>query len=406
MSKHSTHRKLKLKPVTVEDIDQFNELLRYVFQVTGEEIISSGYEDEEEIVRAKRPILSQADVFGWYNQDELVSQIAIYPCEVNVHGTLYQMGGITGVGTYPEYANMGLVRELIQKALESMRENKQYISYLYPYSIPFYRHKGWEIISDQMTFILKDSQLPKTVPVKGHVERLEIDDEDVYRVYDQFARNNHGAMIRDRLAWEEYWRWENEEDRFAAVYYNADEEPTGLCFYWISDEVFNIKEMIFVNQDARKGIWNFIAAHFSMIESVSGKNYSGEPIAFYLEDSDIVETIQPYYMARIVDVEGFLRDYPFADICEPFHFVVEDHAAPWNNRVFGIDWDEEENILISNETVGPEIRLDIGALTTLLMGYKSVSYLSRLGRIVGSQRALRNLKRIVVSDRVYFSDYF
>ncbi|MDE8091386.1 GNAT family N-acetyltransferase, partial [Erysipelothrix rhusiopathiae] len=38
------------------------------------------------------------------------------------------MGGITGVGTYPEYANMGLVRELIQKALESMRENKQYIS--------------------------------------------------------------------------------------------------------------------------------------------------------------------------------------------------------------------------------------------------------------------------------------
>ncbi|MDE8242023.1 hypothetical protein PT148_09180, partial [Erysipelothrix rhusiopathiae] len=42
-------------------------------------------------------------------------------------------------------------------------------------------------------------------------------------------------------------------------------------------------------QDARKGIWNFIAAHFSMIESVSGKNYSGEPIAFYLEDSDIVD---------------------------------------------------------------------------------------------------------------------
>lgn len=407
MNHNKIRDRLELKRVTVDHLDQFNELLRYVFQVSEDEIISSGYDNENEIVRAKRPILTEADVFGWFDNDgELISQIAVYPCEVNMHGNMMKMGGITGVGTYPEFANLGLISDLIYRALCEMRDNQQYISYLFPYSIPFYRHKGWEIISDQMSFTLKDSQLPKTVPVRGHVERLDIDDEDVYKIYDRFARTHHGAMVRDRLAWEEYWRWENEEDRYAAVYYDQNDEPTGLCFYWILDEVFHVKEMIFMNQDARKGIWNFITAHFSMIEEVRGKNYAGEAIAFNLEDSDIVETIQPYYMARIVDVEGYLKQYPFMDTCDPFHFEIIDPVAPWNERIFGVEWDKNEDVIITDQPIGECVKMDIGTLTTLMMGYKTVNDLARLGRIEASRRAQRSLARIVVVDRVYFSDYF
>ncbi|WP_153944832.1 GNAT family N-acetyltransferase, partial [Acinetobacter baumannii] len=70
---------------------------------------------------------------------------------VNIFGQTYDMGGLTGVGTYPEYANLGLMNQLMRQALKNMRERKQSISYLYPYSIPFYRRKGWEIISDKIS---------------------------------------------------------------------------------------------------------------------------------------------------------------------------------------------------------------------------------------------------------------
>lgn len=80
-------------------------------------------------------------MFGWFHENKLISQIAIYPCEVNIHGARYKMGGVTGVGTYPEYANHGLMQDLIIVALDNMRKNKQWISYLYPYSIPYYRRK-------------------------------------------------------------------------------------------------------------------------------------------------------------------------------------------------------------------------------------------------------------------------
>ena len=155
MSDHKIKDSLRVKPVGLKYLDQYNELLRYVFQVTDRELEESGYEDGE-LKRSKRPVLQEAEVFGWFTpEDQLVSQICIYPCEVNIHNCIFKMGGVTGVGTYPEFAGMGLMNDLIRRALEKMRKAGQYISYLYPYSIPYYRRKGWEIMSDHITFELR-----------------------------------------------------------------------------------------------------------------------------------------------------------------------------------------------------------------------------------------------------------
>lgn len=406
MRRSDPRENLKIKPVEVKHINQYNELLRYVFQVTNKDLMESGYEDEE-IIKAKRPILQEADVFGWFNEaDELVSQLCIYPCKVNVHGEIFEMGGLTGAGTYPEYANLGLMHDLIKLSLEKMRDKKQYISYLYPYSIPFYRRKGWELMSDHLTFTVKDFQLPKPTDVAGYVERLDVRDEDVTEVYNKYALESHGAMIRSDLEWDEYWRWENEEERTAAVYYNKKNEPIGYILYWIVKDTFYIKDMIYLNQEARQGLWNFISAHFSMIDTVKGNLYIDEPIAFLIEDSRIEETIEPYYMARIVDVEEFLKIFPFSGTAAPFHFIIEDSLAEWNNGVFGVDCTVEGQTKISRDPIGNPVETDIQTLTAMMMSYKTPSYLSKIERLKTDRKTLRALRNIIPNDQVYFSDYF
>ncbi|MGO3733341.1 MAG: GNAT family N-acetyltransferase [Vagococcus sp.] len=398
---------LTLKKVELKHLKQFNELLRYVFQVTDSDLEEGGYEDESEIIRAKRPVLREADVYGWFTDDDrLISQLAIYPCEVNIHDTIYKMAGLTGVGTYPEYANLGLMNDLIKLGLEKMRENQQWISYLYPYSIPYYRRKGWEIMSDKIAFELKDTQLPETVPVSGYVEREDINHEDVYLIYDQFAEINHGAMIRKELNWEEYWRWENEEERIAAIYYNKDGEPKGFCFYWIAEEVFHIKEFVYLNQEARLGLWNFVSAHFSMVESIQGETFKNETIAFLFEDSEIKETIEPYFMARIVDVKEFIKHYPFITTGKPFHFVVTDPLAEWNNGTFSLIWNEHDDLSVSDEPIGNPVYIDVQTLAALFMSYKRPSYLYRIERLKTDKETLRTLERIIPDQEAYFSDYF
>lgn len=407
MEANTIKERLVLKPVGMEYLNQFNQLLRYVFQVTNNDLFESGYEDGE-ITKAKRPILKNANVIGWFNDDQLISQLCIYPCEVNIHGKLFSMGGLTGVGTYPEYSNMGLMNDLIKKGLEIMRDNGQWISYLYPYSIPYYRRKGWEIISDHLTFELKDNQIPKSRPVSGYVERLAVTEKDVIDVYDKFARSTHGALIRHKLEWEEYWRWENEEERIAVVYYDEHDTPRGYILYWISEDVFHIKDIIYLDQEARKGLWNFVYAHYSMIDKVEGNIFNNEPIHFLLDDGQINETLEPYYMARIVDVEAFLSNYPFKKVTtfEPFHFVVSDPLAQWNERVFGITRNNDGLYIITSEGIGKTVEIDIQTLTTMLMSYRTPTYLHKIERLNTDETTIRTLEQIIPREQPYFSDYF
>ena len=402
----SRRRELKMKDVGLEHLEQYNQLLRYVFQVTDKELQEIGWE-EKEIIRAKSPTLEQADVKGWFDGDKLISQVAVYPMKVRIFNKTYNMGGLTGVGTYPEYSNQGLMHKLLYQSLKNMKEKKQSISFLYPYSIPYYRRKGWEIVSDKITYEIKDYQLPKNKQVSGEVERVDVESEEVKKAYNRFAYQTHGALIRDDLAWNEYWLWDS-DDLMAAIYYNDKNEPDGYVLYWIKDEVFHIKDMIFINEEARTGLWNFISAHFSMINKVIGDTYTDEPLSFLFEDADIKESISPYFMARIVDLEEFIKQYPFkADtIRREWIFKMDDPILSWNQGNFKLVIDKNGKGQITRTSQKTEDKIDIQTMTTMLLGYKRPDYLYKIGRISCSNDTVDMLEDAIEQQAPYFSDYF
>lgn len=399
--------RLHMRRLTTDDTAQYNALLRYAFQVTDSELASLGW-GQKDIERSKKPVLKKTESFGWFDGDKLASQISVYPMQVNLFGRMYRMGGVTGVATYPEYAGRGLMGSLMKRALHNMRKNRQSVSMLVPYMIPYYRKKGWEIVSDKMTYTIRDTQLPARRSVDGHVERVTTDDADVRRVHDEFARQRHGALRRGDLEWEEYWRWEA-DDVLVAVYYDAQETPTGYLVYYIANDVFRIKEMVTVNQEARHGLWNFVSAHYSMIDKVVGYNYTNEPMAFLLEDAEIQEEIEPYIMARIVDFEAFITPYPFdiISIHDDLHFVIDDPVMDCNCGDFSLRWDERgQTLLERGGTLGEEVRCDIQTLTAMFFGYKRPTYLRRVERLAASDEAVRILEDIIPIEQPYFSDYF
>lgn len=402
----SRRKPLKMQRVGLEHLEQYNQLLRYVFQVTDQELQKIGWE-EKEMIRAKSPTLEQADVWGWFDDSKLISQVAVYPMQVRIFNRTYSMGGLTGVGTYPEYASQGLMNKLLYQALKNMKENKQTISYLFPYSIPYYRRKGWEIISDKITYEINDYQLPKTRQVPGDVERVDVESDKVKEAYNRFALKTHGALIRDELAWHEYLLWDS-DDLMAALYYNKDNQANGYVLYGIKDEIFYIKDMIFIDEEARSGLWNFISAHFSMITKVVGNTYTDEPLAFLFEDADIKETISPYYMARIVDLEEFIAQYPFkADtIKREWTFTMNDPLLSWNQGSFTLRIQNDgkgEIVRTSNKSTDS---IDIQTMATMLLGYKRPDYLYKIGRLSCSAETLDMLGDAIEQQTPYFSDYF
>ena len=405
--KEKLHERLQMRALTTDDTAQYNALLRYAFQVTDSELASLGW-NQKEMERSKKPVLKKTESYGWFDGEKLASQISIYPMQVNIFGQMYKMGGVTGVATYPEYMNLGLMSSLIKTALNSMRENHQCVSMLVPYMIPYYRKKGWEIVTDKMTYTIKDTQLPKRREVSGMVERVGIDSEDLRIVHNAFTRMRHGALKRNELEWEEYWRWEA-DDVIVAVYYNEAGEPKGYLVYYIANDVFRIKELVYINQEARHGLWNYVSAHFSMIDKVVGTNYTNEPMAFLLEDSEIQEEIEPNVMARIVDFEAFIRKYPFdiISIHDDLHFIIHDPVMECNCGDFSLRWDKQGNTIIERGgTRGERVECDIQTLTAMFYGYKRPKYLKRVERLDASDDAVRILEDIIPIEQPYFSDYF
>ena len=405
--KEKLHERLQMRALTTDDTAQYNALLRYAFQVTDSELASLGW-NQKEMERSKKPVLKKTESYGWFDGEKLASKISIYPMQVNIFGQMYKMGGVTGVATYPEYMNLGLMSSLIKTALNSMRENHQCVSMLVPYMIPYYRKKGWEIVTDKMTYTIKDTQLPKRREVSGMVERVGIDSEDLRIVHNAFTRMRHGALKRNELEWEEYWRWEA-DDVIVAVYYNEAGEPKGYLVYYIANDVFRIKELVYINQEARHGLWNYVSAHFSMIDKVVGTNYTNEPMAFLLEDSEIQEEIETNVRARIVDFEAFIKKYPFdiISIHDDLHFIIHDPVMECNCGDFSLRWDKQGNTIIERGgTRGERVECDIQTLTAMFYGYKRTTYLKRVERLDASDDAVRILEDIIPIEQPYFSDYF
>lgn len=392
-----------IRKLSVDDLDQYDRLLRYAFQVTEGALQESGWEDED-IRQSKFPILARASVLGCFDGESLVSQFAVYPVKMNIHSVIYPVGFVTSVATYPEYAGMGLMSRLMKQSLTDMRERGRTLALLYPYSIPLYRKRGWEIISDKMSYRIRDVQLPRHVDAPGYVRRVPEESPDLMHLHARFAQQTHGCLFRNRLAWDEYWRWD-EDDTTVAIYYNAEDTPLGYMVYLIKDDIMHIKEMIYLNSEARRGLRKYVAAHVSMIDEVRGNNFFSEPIAFSLEDSDIKEMIRPYIMGRIVDVEGFLRRYRFSpEACGTIELEVRDPFLEWNSRTFTLAVKEGR---AEPCRAGGKCRasLSIGTLTAFLLGYRRARSLARLEMIRADEATLRLLDSMVIHEKPYISDY-
>ena len=155
MDKMARKTKYEIRTLKTEtdDVNQYNALLRYAFQVTEQELAETGWRDDE-IKQSKFPVLDRADVLGCFDGKTLISQFAVYPLKMNIYDTVFQIGFVTSVCTYPEYSGHGIMKKLMVKSLTNMRHKGQSFALLYPYSIPLYHKLGWEIVSNKILSLI------------------------------------------------------------------------------------------------------------------------------------------------------------------------------------------------------------------------------------------------------------
>jgi predicted acetyltransferase len=233
-------------------------------------------------------------------------------------------------------------------------------------------------------------------------------------VYQAFAGQYNGMLLRD----EEWWTTRILVKKGnAAVFYDGAGIAKGYIHYQVKNKEFNIYELVFLDESARRGLWKFIADHDSMIERVLLSAPSDDALASLLANPRIKQEIIPYFMARIVDIVPFLERYQAAAGLEKFKLELNivDEYAPWNSGVFIVKWNASGKAIVERVLPGDskkakevehKVSCDIGTLTTLFMGYQRPKLLQSIGRLQTTNAVVELLERLIPRKTTYLSDFF
>lgn len=354
-------------------------------------------------------------IFGVFEEDRMIAKTHIIPLEVIIDNKTYPMGGIASVSTYPEYRRRGIVNELMRLSLEKMKEQKQMLSFLHPFSIDFYRRYGYELISNLKTVEIDSYDLNYYKDIKGktYVPKEYDSLEDIDAVYEKYA-GKYNSMLKRTSRW---WKQNQYETYSPVIYYDEKSEPMGYMLYKIEEDTIEIGEYVYLSEESRRGLWNFIANHDSMIKKARITLPDDEQMPFLFYNPAVKTEIIPYFMGRIVLAEDFLKRYVnFSAIADEIILYVKDDAASWNNGKYvlsdkGLIFDSMDPLDISD--VGHDgfkgrsyLSTDINTLSSVLLGFQTAEFLYSAGKIKGSYSQLEHLKKIITSRYSTYLDYF
>jgi len=395
---HWIMQNLNIRKLDSSDYIEAIKLASYAFQVK--------YSDEE--VKNRIKSLEKQTILGYFDDGKLISKLNIRPFHIWLNDQKIKMGGIAGVATYPEYRRKGCVKELLKQSLIEMKENGQIISVLHPFSYGFYRKYGWELFADFIKIFLTKSDLVPSENVNGYVKRFSAESFDEYikdieTIYDRYAQKYIGMFVRDQ----DWWKEAVIRDLYAAVYYNQMHEPLGYLLYRIQNSRMFVKEFIPLNHEARKGLWNFICQHDSMLNELEIWAEVNDPILFTIINPKVKVEHIAFPMIRVVDVQSFLQIYPFNWQCQDsqLNISVTDEYAPWNNGSYTVKPCDNGNEVIVN-AVQEGLTMSVNTLSTLLLKYKTASELCDCELIKGNAQDIYKLDSILPNKKPRFLDAF
>lgn len=351
-------------------------------------------------------LVAHSNSFGSFEDETLVSQIIATPYTIDFFGTPYTMAGIGFVATSENFQHQHRIDDLMSAIFKKLHEKGCVLSYLAPFSYRFYRRFGYEKVFDMLDFQIVQRDLPRF----DHTYRIEEADwaqaaPIVHDLYARRANRARGLMAREPW-WEEYKFHLRKPYRFWIAY--EDDEPVGYMAYLEDLEKRTLSIFEIVGQEP---VLRAFLAQLREQEGVDTIAYSCcqglDEIVDILEDASPETTIrfQRGMMARVVDVEAFLRSYPFARKAKFAIEIRSDRYAPWNVGIYEVEHRKgHTKVKKVFRTEEPTARMDIEVFVKLFFG---VFDLDRdRGRVEADAKLWPMIARCVRPQGVLFADYF
>lgn len=312
------------------DIEKVHELASYAFNIEHKEEQKQAYIEKNTFI----------DNYVDEVDGEVLSQIVSYPFEVTIKGQVMKMSGVGDVASYPEARGSGGIRNIFSAIFNDLHENGTELSYLAPFSQPFYRKFGYETVFDSEEIRIPKAVITQIKPEKkGTVKRVNWEDEEtkaiLKEIYQDTLEKEHGSIIR-----EDYW-WHYtmiKKKKRIAICFDDNNTPQGYLIYGlVGASEFQIFEMAYRNSFALRKLMSFVSSHSGSFKEFVSTNLPDKAVLeLFTEISGITRKTYSYMMVKIINFKKFIEKYSFKQIEKEaeFYLAIQDNSCEWNNGIF------------------------------------------------------------------------
>jgi predicted acetyltransferase len=389
------------REVPEADADRFGNLLAYAFRPEAGHPAADPDEDRVEY----------GDERGLYDGDDLLAVCRHYWFDVRVRGEFCDVPGLSAVASPPEHRHRGLVAALLRESLVEYRERGSPFSALWPFDYPFYARYGWDTCSRWATVECDPEALAFTrEAASGNYRMIDADDwATVDAIYAAARAGEDLALDREEGFWRArvFQSWET--DPFVYVW-EADGDARGYLVYVVEEEDdgkrLTVYDWAAVDEEASQNLLRFCYQHDSQVDTVWLRSPPDVPLMDRANPEDLDVSLKHGPLMRFVDVVDGVEalSYP-AGASGSLVVDVDDPLVDWHDDPVSLTI---ENGLARAERVDetPDVETDVGTLTQVAVGYRSVADANRAGDLEGGEGARETLAALFPPTETDFREFF
>ncbi|MBC7766041.1 MAG: GNAT family N-acetyltransferase [Hyphomonadaceae bacterium] len=284
---------LSFRTVQANEIEAVKDLWAYSFG-----------NDEPFFSRYFKEMYSPALTCGLFLHNQLIVCGQVRTHEIMLRGKPRKCGYLIGITTHVAFRGQGYFKQWMQHIKTWMQEQGYVCAVLVPFEIGAYKPFGFE------TCYLKQRL---TLPIQALTGKLHTTMQEVLNVselkniYTQYIKPYHGAIIRDQTAWD--YAFLDLAHIQGHAYRIADD--SGYVLYAIHDNILKVREMVYLNGQARATLFAFLKGHIGQVTKVVMELPASDKTIFTINDGisptrrNVTELL-PYASGLVLSVEEAL----------------------------------------------------------------------------------------------------
>lgn len=404
---------VEYRPLDDDHRDVFFEYTKYAFSPDSGPVAYDPEEHDSERAElgARRGLFADEAAPG----DPPLCICAHHWFDALVRGERHPAPGLSAVATPPEHRRAGHVERLLKASLEEYRSRGDTFSLLWPFRYRFYRQFGWETCSAHRVYACEPTALSfarDALSDAGGYRQLDADDyEAIAPVYEEFSSRYALSVDRD----EDWWRYRVFESWTTDPYVYAwerDGEVRGYLTYSIEgdwgDRTMRVGDCVFLDHEALLALCAYCSNHDSQVSEVKIRLPADIDLLDLVPAPDDVDCkVETGAMARPVDVAEALSTVQYPAVDARVTLAVADPLVDWNDGAFRlVVADGTATCEPISGTPEPDVTLDVGTLTQLVVGYRSAGELERTNRLTAPAEAVQMLEELYPPEPTFLGTEF